>query len=125
MIQTGGLTHIHFSVRDLKQSLHFYQQAFGMQELFRAGPDLVFLQTPGGSDSITLHADPGHRLEPGKSGGIAHFGFDLIGDSTLDGAIAEITAAGGSLVSRGEHAPGAGYAYVTDPDGYVIELMGG
>lgn len=30
--------------------------------------------------------------------------------------------AGGRLVKRGEHAPGAPYAYVADPDGYLIEL---
>ncbi len=125
MIQTSGLSHIHFAVRDLDQSLRFYQQAFGMKELFRAGPELVFLQTPGGNDTITLHADPGHKLEPGKSGGIAHFGFNLVGNEPLDHAVAEITAAGGSLVSRGEHGPGSAYAYVADPDGYVIELMAG
>jgi len=124
MIHTGGLTHIHFAVRDLDRSLHFYQQAFGMRELFRAGPDLVFLQTPAGHDMITLHADPDHQLEPGKSGGIAHFGFNLTGDSTIPGAIAEVEAAGGSLLSQGEHDPGQAYAYIADPDGYVSELMG-
>lgn len=124
MIHTAGLTHIHFAVSDLDRSLRFYQQAFGMHELFRAGPDMVFLQTPAGHDVITLHADPNHELAPGQSGGIAHFGFNLIGDSTIAGAIAEIEAAGGSLVSQGEHEPGEAYAYVADPDGYVIELMG-
>ena len=125
MIHTGGLTHLHFAVSDLDRSLRFYQQAFGMRELFREGADMVFLQTPAGQDCITLHADPGRQLEPGKSAGIAHFGFNLTAESTVSGAIAEVEAAGGSLVSRGEHSPGAPYAYVADPDGYVIELMGG
>jgi catechol 2,3-dioxygenase-like lactoylglutathione lyase family enzyme len=124
MIHTEGLTHIHFAVSDLDRSLRFYQQAFGMRELFRVGSDMVFLQTPAGHDCITLHADPGHELETGKSGGIAHFGFTLTSESTVAGAIAEVEAVGGSLVSRGEHSPGAPYAYVSDPDGYVIELMG-
>jgi catechol 2,3-dioxygenase-like lactoylglutathione lyase family enzyme len=125
MIRTGGLSHIHFAVSDLQRSLSFYEKAFGMRELFRAGPDLVFIQTPGGADTITLHADPGHKLEPGKSGGIAHFGFNVIGDPALDAAIDDVKAAGGSLVSRGEHGPGSTYAYIADPDGYVIELMAG
>jgi lactoylglutathione lyase len=124
MIHTEGLTHIHFAVRDLDRSLRFYQQAFGMQELFREG-ELVFLQTPAGHDCITLHGDPDHELEPGNSGGIAHFGFNLTGGSTVEGAIAEVEAAGGSIVSRGAHGPGATYVYIADPDGYVIELMGG
>ena len=38
MIKTHGLHHIHLVVRDLERSLSFYQQAFGMQEMFRAGP---------------------------------------------------------------------------------------
>ncbi len=124
MIHTSGLTHIHFAVSDLDRALRFYQQAFGMRELFSEGAEMVFLQSPGGHDVITLHADPQHEMEPGQSGGIAHFGFNLTGDSTVTGAIAEVVAAGGALVSQGEHGPGAPYAYVSDPDGYVIELMG-
>lgn len=30
--------------------------------------------------------------------------------------------AGGALIDKGEHAPGIPYAYVSDPDGYVIEI---
>jgi predicted enzyme related to lactoylglutathione lyase len=57
----------------------------------------------------------------GTSGGIAHFGFILVkGD--LDAAIKEVRKAGGKLLERGEHEPGYSYAYVTDPDGYIIEL---
>ena len=78
--------------------------------------------TPDRRDMITLHGDPAGKLQPGKSAGIAHFGFNLAGDSTLDAAVVEMEAEGGSLVSRGEHGPGSGYAYVADPDGYVIEL---
>jgi predicted enzyme related to lactoylglutathione lyase len=36
--------------------------------------------------------------------------------------VAEIEAHGGRLVERGEHAPGAPYAYCADPDGYRFEL---
>jgi len=40
----------------------------------------------------------------------------------LDAAIDQVEKAGGKLVSRGAHAPGVHYAYVADPDGYVIEF---
>ena len=36
--------------------------------------------------------------------------------------VQEVLKAGGSLVEKGEHVPGHYYAYVSDPDGYVIEL---
>jgi len=51
-----------------------------------------------------------------------HFGFRLLERTQLDAAVEEIVAAGGRLIDRGEHAPGVGYAYVSDPEGYVIEL---
>ena len=122
MIKTEGLTHIHLMVRTLERSLRFYRDVFGMKELFRDGPAMVFLNTPGSRDSITLNEDPSMTEVAGQSGGIAHIGFRLADKSNLDAAIAEIEKAGGRLVSRGEHAPGVGYAYVADPDGYVIEL---
>ena len=42
--------------------------------------------------------------------------------SDLDAAVTEVEAAGGMLVKRGEHAPGVPFAYIRDPDGYLIEL---
>jgi len=33
-----------------------------------------------------------------------------------------MTEAGGTAISRGEFAPGLPYAFVTDPDGYEIEI---
>lgn len=121
-MRTQGLTHIHLVVRDLERSLRFYRGAFGMEERFRDGPTMVFLNTPGSRDLITLNEDPAEAQHAGVSGGIAHFGFRLAEPADLAGAIAEVEAAGGKLLRRGEHAPGLPFAYVQDPDGYVIEL---
>lgn len=121
MIETEGLTHIHLVVADMDRSIRFYCDVFGMQELFREGDDLVFLNTPGSRDTITLNAG-GDPKTAGKSGGVEHFGFRLKEGADLDDAISEVEAAGGSLVRRGEHAPGVRFAYVADPDGYEIEL---
>jgi catechol 2,3-dioxygenase-like lactoylglutathione lyase family enzyme len=122
MIQTQGLTHIHLIVRDLERSLRFYQAVFGMEERFRDGPKMVFLNTPGSRDLVTLNEDPAEARLAGVNGGVAHFGFRLKDPVLLDGAIAEVEEAGGKLIRRGEHAPGVPFAYVADPDGYVIEL---
>ena len=120
MVQTEGLTHIHLIVRDLERSIRFYKEVFGMTERFR-DDDMVFLNTPGSKDSIALNQDVDfNRL--GDSGGVVHFGFRLSNKSDLNSAISEIERAGGKLLSRGEHAPGVGFAYVSDPEGYVIEL---
>jgi catechol 2,3-dioxygenase-like lactoylglutathione lyase family enzyme len=122
MIKTQGLTHIHLVVRDLERSLKFYGGVFGMEERFRDGPKMVFLNTPGSGDLITLNEDPTEAPNAGVSGGIAHFGFRLADSADLNAAIEEVETAGGKLIRRGEHSPGVPYAYVEDPDGYVIEL---
>jgi catechol 2,3-dioxygenase-like lactoylglutathione lyase family enzyme len=122
MIETKGLYHIHLVVRDLERSLRFYQGVFGMKERFRAGPKMVFLNTPGSDDTITLNEDPAEADKAGQSGGVAHFGFRLADPSQLETAIAEIERAGGRLIERGLHGGSFPFAYVADPDGYVIEL---
>lgn len=119
MIETEGLTHIHLFVADLKRSLRFYREVFGMEEMFRDGPTMVFLRPPNSADTITLNED---ATRAGAAGGVDHFGFRLRNKAQLDDAITQVEAAGGQLIERGEHAPGAAYAYVSDPDGYVIEL---
>src|SRR5512134_1421576 len=122
MIRTQGLTHIHLVVRDLERSLRFYQGVFGMEERFRGGPKMVFLNTPGTPDLITLNEDPAEARLAGVNGGVAHFGFRLTDSVDLEAAITEVEAAGGKLTRRGEHGPGVPFAYIEDPDGYVIEL---
>ena len=122
MIKAKGLMHIHLLVKDLGRSLKFYKSVFGMEEKYRIGKDMVFLSTPGSSDLITLHEDPAKPELLGKSGGIEHFGFQLAENTNLDEAIHEVKRAGGKLLSRGDHGGKHPYAYVSDPDGYVIEL---
>ena len=82
---------------------------------------MVFLSTPGCKDLITLHQG-NKKDQPGKSGGVRHFGFDLKNAKDLDGAIETVKKAGGKLLERGKHGGRVPYAYLADPDGYVIEL---
>jgi catechol 2,3-dioxygenase-like lactoylglutathione lyase family enzyme len=121
VIETEGLTHVHLVVHDIDRALAFYTGVFGMEVHFWDGDQMVFIGTPGRSDSITLNQSaPGDRA--GRRGGIEHIGFRLVDKARLDDAVAEVLAAGGTLIERGEHGPGQPFAYVTDPDGYVIEL---
>lgn len=121
MIKTAGLTHIHLAVSDLRRAVAFYQAVFGMEDTGRGDETMVFLRTPGSEDTITLRrATPCEAV--GSGGGLDHFGFRLQDRDQLDNAIREVVAAGGTLVERGEHAPGLAYAYVRDLDGYVIEF---
>ena len=121
IVRTAGIRHIHLLVADLDRAIRFYGEAFGMKEKFRDGDDLVFLNTPGTHDSLALHLVR-DDVRVGESGGYEHFGITVLDRKSLDDAIAAIEAAGGELVEKGEHAPGVAYAYVRDPDGYIIEI---
>jgi catechol 2,3-dioxygenase-like lactoylglutathione lyase family enzyme len=119
MIKARGLRHINLNVREIGRSLKFYQDAFGLEVKFWEGKKLVFLHSPGVDETITLCQVKAN--EPVAGGGVSHFGFS-IAKNNLEEMVRQVEQAGGKLQSRGEHAPGVPYAYLTDPDGYVIEL---
>ncbi|HUY27135.1 MAG TPA: VOC family protein [Candidatus Binataceae bacterium] len=124
MIKSRGLHHINLNVTDLERSLKFYQRAFGLEvQSWEDNRRMVFLRSPGATDTITLcQVDKG---DPVAGGGVSHFGFSLTEKDKLDEAIAQIESAGGKLLSRGKHGGHLPYAYISDPDGYVIELGNG
>jgi catechol 2,3-dioxygenase-like lactoylglutathione lyase family enzyme len=114
-IRTTGLDHVHFGVNDLDAALAFYRAAFGAEEAFRVGAQLVFVRL-GGGEIVGLDGRPeAERVAD-------HIGLSLAEGEELDAATEVIVSAGGSVLERGEHAPGVPYAYVSDPDGNVIEL---
>ena len=96
-----------------------------MEERFRDGA-IVFLGTPEGGDSLALHlaTTDEERARVGQQGGWEHFGIHLRDRSPegIEAAVERVKAVGGRLLDRGEHAPGVHYAYVTDLDGYIIEI---
>jgi catechol 2,3-dioxygenase-like lactoylglutathione lyase family enzyme len=122
-----GIRHVHLLVAEHDRAVEFYTRAFGMAEVFRTGP-LVLVGTPGGGDSLALDlaGTEEERTRAGQQGGVAHFGIHLAEPTAaaVDEAVRRAEQAGGRLVERGEHAPGLPYAFVADPDGYVIEISG-
>ena len=120
VIRSRGLNHIQLNVRNLSRSVGFYEKGFGLKVKFRIGRRMAFLQSPGSDDLITLNnCASGEAV---GNGGVAHFGFAM--DAPIEECITQVTRAGCKLIHRGEHAPGVKYAYISDPDGYVIELQG-
>jgi catechol 2,3-dioxygenase-like lactoylglutathione lyase family enzyme len=114
---------VHLLVADHARSLAFYKQVFGMEVGFRDGA-ILFLHSPGGQDDLALHlaTTDEERARVGRHGGYEHFGITVKDRGRLDDAIAFAIEAGGELITKGEHAAGVPYAYVSDPDGYVIEI---
>ena len=118
MVKTHGLSHIALSVADPDRSLAFYRDVFGVREYFRDDSTIQALG-PGRYDVIAFER---RRSGAGAQGGIIHFGFRLIRPQDIDAAVSAVTAAGGTVTSRGEFGTGLPYAFVRDPDGYEIEL---
>jgi hypothetical protein len=69
-----------------------------------------------------VNRDWSEAADAGKSGSIAQFGFHLVDRSELDAGIEEVEQPSGKLLSQGKEGGRPSYAYVADPDGYVIEL---
>jgi catechol 2,3-dioxygenase-like lactoylglutathione lyase family enzyme len=122
-VETHGIRHVHLMVRNHDRSVAFYRDVFGMEVGFRDG-NILFLRSPNGRDDLALHLaiTDEEKSRVGDHGGYEHFGITVKDRSQLDECIALVDAAGGTLVDKGEHAPGTPYAYITDPDGYVIEI---
>ena len=118
MLETHGLTHISLAVRDPQRSLEFYAAAFGVREYFRDERQIQ-VKGPGPFDVLAFERAP---EKAGAAGGIGHFGFRLKAPEDMSRAVAEVERAGGTLLRKGEFAPGFPFAYVADPDGYEIEL---
>jgi catechol 2,3-dioxygenase-like lactoylglutathione lyase family enzyme len=117
MIRTHGLSHVALAVADPERSLAFYRSVFGVREYFRDASTIQALG-PGRHDVLAFE----RRTDAVAGGGIIHFGFRLIRPEDIEAAVAAVQAAGGTVSSRGEFAPGLPYAFVRDPDGHEIEI---
>lgn len=118
MIKTHGLTHIALCVDDPDRSLKFYEQVFGVHEYYR-DESTIQVQGPGPHDVMAFERKDSIA---GRAGGIVHFGFRLTDPKDIDAAIHEVERAGGKILRSGEFGPGLPFAFVTDPDGYEIEI---
>jgi catechol 2,3-dioxygenase-like lactoylglutathione lyase family enzyme len=116
MLKTHGLTHISLAVRDLDRTLRFYTQVFGVREYFRDEASVQVQAGPARHHCVRAHPD--------SAGAARHRALRLPSGQSIryDLAIAEVQRAGGTVLRRGEFAPGYPFVYVEDPDGYEIEI---
>ena len=117
-MKTKGLNHIQIKVSNMERSLAFYIGLLGMHELFREG-SLVFLRSAEGNDIFTLLQAEEHFDE--AAGGLQHFGF-AVEQEEHAAAVEEARRFGVEVMEVGQHGDNALYAYMRDPDGYIIEI---
>jgi catechol 2,3-dioxygenase-like lactoylglutathione lyase family enzyme len=117
VIETHGLNHISLSVADPERSLKFYTQLFGVRAYHRDADSIQALG-PGPHDVLVFERRPSH----GREGGIDHFGFRLRDPADAEDAVRQAKLAGATILRQGEFAPGSPFVYISDPDGYTIEI---
>jgi catechol 2,3-dioxygenase-like lactoylglutathione lyase family enzyme len=117
VIRTHGLNHISLSVADPERSLEFYAALFGVREYHRDA-DTIQALGPGPHDVIVFE----RRTTHGQAGGIDHFGFRLTDPADAQDAARQALDAGATILRQGEFAPGLPFIYISDPDGYTIEI---
>ena len=116
--KTYGLTHIAIAVKDLNETLRFYQKVFEVKVMYHKD-DFLQVTTPGANDLIVFEKK---KADYGKTGGIAHFGFRLRKAEDIDEMAKRIKSAGGTIIDKGEFVPGEPYIFFKDPDGYEVEI---
>jgi catechol 2,3-dioxygenase-like lactoylglutathione lyase family enzyme len=116
--KTYGLTHIAIAVKDLNETLRFYQKVFEVTVMYHKD-DFLQVTTPGANDIIVFEKK---KADYGKTGGIAHFGFRLRKAEDINEMAKRIKSAGGTIIDKGEFVPGEPYIFFKDPDGYEVEI---
>jgi len=109
--------HFEIPVDDPERASAFYKSAFGWR----------IEKWPGPMDYWMVYT--GDDKTPGINGGIMKRGdvkstTNTIGVDSVDGSIAAVAKAGGTLVMPKTPIPGVGYfAYCLDPEGNLFGVM--
>ncbi len=122
-------TPIHSMIRvlDEARSLDFYRRALGLQVVERLAFDgftLLYLRDPASGFELELTVNAGRTEAYALGDGYGHLAVSVV---DLDAEHARLTAAG---VSPGplrdmqhDGRPLARFFFLTDPDGYKIEVL--
>ncbi len=123
----AAYVHTCIRVRDEQASLRFYT-ALGFEPRGRLqfeGAHNLYLGLPDGGDVLELTVNAGHSEPYDLGNGYGHLALSV---DNLDATLQRLTAAG-IVPERPPYAPGGRQEYricfLTDPDGYRIELIDG
>jgi catechol 2,3-dioxygenase-like lactoylglutathione lyase family enzyme len=124
MLRPSALNHVALTVTDMDTSLHFYR-SLGLELLRTSGPDAEGVRSAVlrvGSLEINVFHEAGLvSAERENAAGVHHFCLDMEAES-IEELMAELQAAGLSIV-RGPVARRDGTSvFVLDPDGVRVEL---
>ena len=117
------LLHTRYRVADLEETVAFYRDVLGLQEVRRhtsgRGSQLVFLKAPGSEEEIEIcKFDQSGPVQVGPD--LTHLAFEV---EDLE-KFAAAAAAKGYPLSDGPHkGSNSTIAFMDAPEGYEIELI--
>lgn len=131
MNDAAALHHVGVPVADLGRAIAWYEEALGFTHEGTArvpeGVAIAFVAAPTGGRLELFELAEGTPVWegpiPALRAGVGHVGYTV---PDLDAAHARAVAAGGRSVwpPRDSPEPGRRMAFVADPDGNLVELIG-
>ena len=113
-----GIRHVAFRVTNLEECVEFYKDVMGMELLYRANENLVYLTC--GNDNLSLA-----RVDEASARGSTfdHYGFIVEDKETLDAWHAYFSSRDDVPVldEPHDHADGARSFHIKDPAGNIIQ----
>ncbi len=127
-----GLLHLNLHVTNIDISQHFYQQVFGYVMITEVSDKIllhghpvfmkqVIMGIPGASDLLTLSEFAGQSV---REKGLGHFGI-VVDDDQVATLTEKVESFGGAILHQGVRKVKdirESFTYVSDPDGYAIEI---
>jgi lactoylglutathione lyase len=124
MIKAKRLLHTRYRLNDLEQTVRFYKQVLGLDEVRRQksprGSELVFLKAPHSDELIELcHFPAGGAVQVQPD--LTHLAFEVDSLEEFGKHLASL----GLWYSDGPHMnpDGGGIAFIDAPEGYEVELI--
>jgi catechol 2,3-dioxygenase-like lactoylglutathione lyase family enzyme len=112
-----GIRHVAFRVKDLEACEKFYTDVMGMELLYRANPDLVYLTC--GNDNLSLARA---KSDLAAGGVFDHYGFIVESRESLDAWFDYFQSIDVPVLDKPhDHADGARSFHIKDPAGNVIQ----
>lgn len=120
------LAHTMLRTGSPEEMIEFYQEAFGFELREKKEMDtftLYFLQAEDQTAEIELTYNHGQDERYEKGEGFGHIAIHTDQDQSLEDAYEQAVQAGGEDYRPPQECPG-NYAFVKDPEGYAVEILG-
>jgi catechol 2,3-dioxygenase-like lactoylglutathione lyase family enzyme len=118
IVKVKKLSHVALKVTDIAAQTQFYSEICGLGETARDDAGQVYMRCNADHHSVVLI--------PSDESGLDHFALEVGGPAEVAATAQALDRAGISYEANGSHELGQGPSLrLRDPDGFVVELLGG